>query len=375
MYTMTYPAKFRYPVYQPASQSIDVTADWGQGRFETTNDPALALSQPWSVAAVRVLCNEPGVFDYDPALADMDLSQFDLVLLSDIEYYSVKEIRAWIGKNKIQRYVLALGGLVQGEELDQSCMVYRPWWAYNLLRHNEYQDTYQDQKPYMFEALLGARRPHRDYVMMAMDKTALLDRSIVTYRDCFEGKLIDRNCDQFQQTFYDTPLKWPYVSANLDPAWEVTHNITRSISPYVPWNIYQRSHYSIVCETLGTGTTFFWSEKVTKCLLARRIFVFFGAQGFLARMRELGFETFGSILDESYDEHPVDSIRFERAMHQVLQLAYFENPKVLYERIQTILDHNQSRLRSYQIQFQATMSDLLHQHIEGGHWLWDDEVG
>jgi len=94
MYTMTYPAKFRYPVYQPASQSIDVTADWGLGRFETTNDPALALSQPWSVAAVRVLCNEPGVFDYDPALADMDLSQFDLVLLSDIEYYSVKDIRA-----------------------------------------------------------------------------------------------------------------------------------------------------------------------------------------------------------------------------------------------------------------------------------------
>jgi hypothetical protein len=270
--------------------------------------------------------------------------------------------------------VLAVGGLVQGEELDQSCMVYRPWWAYNLLRHNEYQDTYQDQKPYMFEALLGARRPHRDYVMMAMDKTGLLDRSIVTYRDCFEGKLIDRNCDQFQQTFYDTPLKWPYVSANLDPAWEVTDNITRSISPYVPWNIYQRSHYSIVCETLGTGTTFFWSEKVTKCLLARRIFVFFGAQGFLARMRELGFETFSSILDESYDEHPVDSIRFERAMHQVLQLAYFENPKVLYKRIQAILDHNQARLRSYQIQFQATMSDLLHQHIAGGHWLWDDEV-
>jgi len=312
-------------VYQPASQSIDVTADWGLGRFETTNDPALALSQPWSVAAFRVLCNEPGVFDYDPALADMDLSQFDLVLLSDIEYYSVKEIRAWIEKNKIQRYVLAVGGLVQGEELDQSCMVYRPWWAYNLLRHNEYQDTYQDQKPYMFEALLGARRPHRDYVMMAMDKTGLLDRSIVTYRDCFEGKLIDRNCDQFQQTFYDTPLKWPYVSANLNPAWEVTDNITRSISPYVPWNIYQRSH--------------------------------------------------SSILDESYDEHPVDSIRFERAMHQVLQLAYFENPKVLYERIQAILDHNQARLRSYQIQFQATMSDLLHQHIEGGHWLWDDEVG
>ncbi len=374
MYTMTYPAKFRYPVYQPASQSIDVTADWGQGRFETTNDPALALSQPWSVAAVRVLCNEPGVFDYDPALADMDLSQFDLVLLSDIEYYSVKEIRAWIEKNKIQRYVLAVGGLVQGEELDQSCMVYRPWWAYNLLRHNEYQDTYQDQKPYMFEALLGARRPHRDYVMMAMDKTGLLDRSIVTYRDCFKGKLIDRNCDQFQQTFYDTPLQWPYVSANLDPAWEVTNNITHSISPYVPWNIYQRSHYSIVCETLGTGDTFFWSEKVTKCLLARRIFVFFGAQGFLARMRELGFATFNSILDESYDEHPVDSIRFERAMHQVLQLAYFENPKVLYKRIQAILDHNQARLRSYQIQFQATMSDLLHQHIAGGHWLWDDEV-
>ena len=296
---MTYPAKFRYPVYQPASQSIDVTADWGLGRFETTNDPALALSQPWSVAAVRVLCNEPGVFDYDPALADMDLSQFDLVLLSDIEYYSVKEIRAWIEKNKIQRYVLAVGGLVQGEELDQSCMVYRPWWAYNLLRHNEYQDTYQDQKPYMFEALLGARRPHRDYVMMAMDKTGLLDRSIVTYRDCFEGKLIDRNCDQFQQTFYDTPLQWPYVSANLDPAWEVTDNITRSISPYVPWNIYQRSHYSIVCETLGTGTTFFWSEKVTKCLLARRIFVFFGAQGFLARMRQLGFETFSRSLTKA----------------------------------------------------------------------------
>jgi hypothetical protein len=133
------------------------------------------------------------------------------------------------------------------------------------------------------------------------------------------------------------------VSPHLDPAWEVAQNINNQISFIVPERIYQRTYYSILTETLGTGGGFFMSEKSIKALFAKRIFVLFGNQHHLKRLRDQGFQTFGSVIDESYDNSPLDFERFDLAMQQVVYLSQ-QDPVAVQNQLQSVLDHNHARL-------------------------------
>jgi len=361
-------AVFKYPVYNPCWETVDVAADWGI--TNTTQDVNLALSQPFSVAAVRVLYDETYIHDYDPNFPQIDLGKFDLVLLSDIEYYTQATIEEWAAKQNIKNYVLATGGLNDGEQLKDN-QLYRPFWMRHFLDRNlEYHDSSAPTKPYLFDALLGARRPHRDYVMLALDKTKLLNQSIVTYRDCFPGQVINNQNSEFQRIFWDTPLQWPYVSPNLDPAWEVPGPITNSISFMSPVELYRKTWYSILCETSGTGTNFFLSEKTVKAMFNHRMFVLFGPVNFLANLRKQGFETFRHFIDESYDSEPRDHKRFEMAMHQVMQLAWFEDPAEMYLQARPVLEHNYRRLFELEKQGRVDQRALLHKYISGEHWQW-----
>jgi len=361
-------ATFKYPVYNPCWQTFDVAADWGIKN--TTQDIDQALSQPFSVVAVRVLYNEPYIHNYDPNFPQIDLSQFDLVLFSDIEYYTQSVIEDWIKKQNVKNYVLATGGLNDQEQLQDNQM-YRPYWMRHFLDRNlEYHNNSADNKPYMFDVLLGARRPHRDYVMLALDKTGLLDRNIVTYRDCFPGEVINNQNAEFQRIFWDTPLQWPYVSPHLDPAWEVAGPINNKISFMSPVELYRKTWYSILCETSGTGTNFFLSEKTVKAMFNHRMFVMFGPVGFLANLRKQGFETFRHYIDESYDLETRDPKRFEMAMHQVMQLTWFEDPVEMYRQVQPVLEHNHRRLFELEQQCQMQQRELLHRYINGQHWQW-----
>lgn len=359
--------KFRYPIYNPCVNSVDVATDWNGLAFDTTQDIDVALAQPFSIAAMRVFYNEPHVFSYDPEIAQVDVSQFDLVLLSDVEYAQQWEIEAWINKNNIKNYVLALGGRGEHDTPDPKNMLYRPYWVKKYLEKNQFVDTQADHKPYMFDCMLGARRPHRDYVMLAMTRTGLLDHSIVTYRSGFPGEIINEYTKKYAEHFPDTPLCWPYVSPNLDPDWEVTNQMNNQISFISPNQIFQNTYYSILTETLGTGNNFFLSEKTIKAMFARRVFVVFGIRHYLKHLRELGFQTFEGVIDESYDDEPHDEIRFQKAMLQVMRLAWFENPKTVYDLISYALDNNQRTLAWLCEKSQQQMQELLQLHIPGQH--------
>jgi hypothetical protein len=102
--------------------------------------------------------------------------------------------------------------------------------------------------------------------------------------------------------------------------------------------------YSIVAETNWYNHWFF-SEKTAKVLMARRIFVFFGAANSLHLLRLMGFMTFDEILDESYDAMDDDQQRFTAAFDQVRRLAKMPAHQV-YQQAQRIVAHNQNHLRN-----------------------------
>jgi hypothetical protein len=351
--------KLCYPIYAPFDS---VATDWPVG--PTTKNLPEALASPYPIAVLPVMFNEPHMWCYDHTSSQLDLTQFDLIILSDIEFESVRNIQAWAERSKITNYILATGGQITNEVFDPDSMVYRPWWAYNLLKHNEYQETSSNQKPFVFEALLGARRPHRDYVMLALQHHNLVDKSIVNYRDVFTGAVVNHQTEEFAKIFSDQHLLYPYVSVNLNPDWEVQDNIEKSISPYVPWKIYQQTQYTILTETNGTGNCFFMSEKSTKALYAHRLFVAFSNANYLKGLHRLGFETFSSVLDESYDNNVLDFDRFRQATEQLLYLSN-QNYQTVYQKVKPILDHNHNRLFELQTETCKRMQQLLQERIPG----------
>lgn len=355
---------FRYPVYNPHIDVLDVAKDW---YFEhQTNDILLVLAQPYKVAAVRVLFDDVNIYSYDRNTADIDLSPFDLVVISDAEYFRSDDILKWIERKGIKQWVLAKGGK-DPADLDHSRVLYRPYWLRRFLEINQYQETNVANKPFVFESLMGARRPHRDYVMLAATQSGIDQHSIVTYRDVFHGNLINDQNKEFAALFPETTLNWPYISPNLDPAWEVAAKVDNTMSFISPVEIYRRCNYSVVTETLGTGQQFFLSEKTMKALFNKRVFVMFGNVLFLQRLRELGFKTFDTIIDETYDTNNIDAMRFELAMQQVHALRQ-QQPKQVYSQVNDILEHNHNHMYSLVDQCKANMLALLQQHIPAQHW-------
>jgi hypothetical protein len=349
-----YQSGFVYPVYDPGAAVFSVARDWG---LTGTNDLDLALAQPYKIACVRALFNEPHEFGYDPAL-QINFDQFDLVLVSDIEYSSIATIRSWLEKNGIRNWLIALGGIVDRENFDAGSMLYRYHWASQYTLRDSYTDTRGPSKPFLFDVLLGARRPHRDFVMLALDHEKLLNTSIVTYRDIFLGNVVNHQSEEFANMYPDVKLKFPYVSPHLNPDWEVLPELKNNISYLVPTEIYKRCYYSVIAETLGTGWTFFFSEKSAKAMFAGRLFVAFSNANYLKNLRELGFETFGDVIDESYDSDVLDFSRFSRTVDQLKQLAK-QDPQTVLTKIDAKLEHNRQQLGTMIINSRTQMIKLL----------------
>jgi hypothetical protein len=360
--------RFLYPVYNPCYRTVNAAHDWGLGIFDTTHDLDHVLSQPFKVAAVPVFYDDPDMFTWHPDVPKQDLSRFDLVLVSDPEYYDVNLVRDWINKQNIQHYVLATGGKTSCA-LNTHNELYRAYYIRPFLDLNCYQETRSTHKPFLFDALLGAQRPHRSYVMRALTRVGLLDQCIATYRRGFPGSVMAAH-SSLDTAFPGVDLAWPYVSPNLDPSWEVADNVNNQVSFLSPLEIYRRCWYSIVCETLYTGSDFFLSEKTIKAMFNRRITVTFAPAGFLAHLRSQGFATFSNVMDESFDQEPRDHVRFNMVMHQLMQLAWFEDPVEIYRSCRELLDHNHQRLQELELARLREQREMLHQHIPGHHWLW-----
>jgi hypothetical protein len=343
-------------IYSPGYQAID----WG---FDYPQVVSLeeALDQPTKIAALPVHYNNPQNFAYKEEFQSVDLSQFDLVLFTDIQFSRQTELVNWISTTNAKNWLLSVAGLYSDETLD-SRTVYRPWWSFTFLQWNPPRDDFPLDRPYMYDCLSGSRRDHRDYVMLSLEKHNLLDRGIATYRDIFIGNSFDKTPHHVAKHFPGQTLTWPYVSPNLKPEWEVRENLDHSISSIVPWEIYNRTYFTILVETLSSGNCYLMAEKIGKCLYGRRLFVHFGVAHWLERLRSFGFKTFDGIIDESYDSIDDDVERWKAAFAQVEYLSKQNLVDVLLQS-KRILDHNHRRLYEFKQEKYDEMWRMIQPHL------------
>lgn len=217
------------------------------------------------------------------------------------------------------------------------------WLDRTSIFYKKHPEVLSKLRPYAikektFDILLGRCKPHRTAVYNFINENSLNDQVIMTYlkgNDTLSLKEQDTN----GWIWEDDGLVLPNHNFN----WTVTpvqyHGYNMSLSQIVPISIYNQTAYSIVAETNNDNNYSFFTEKIVKPILARRLFIAAGGQYYLRNLRSLGFKTFDGIIDESYDTVADPAQRATLINEQIAYLISQDQQTVL-AKAKPIVDHN-----------------------------------
>lgn len=98
----------------------------------------------------------------------------------------------------------------------------------------------------------------------------------------------------------------------------------------------------LVTETVYFGRRLHLTEKTFKPICLRMPFIMVSAAGSLEYLRSYGFQTFGSLWDESYDHETDDLLRMQRITNLVRDLDRMTTQELhsLYNQARPIVEHN-----------------------------------
>lgn len=224
-------------------------------------------------------------------------------------------------------------------ELKYANYVQNTYW----LRSSSYMytdiDTFDThQKPYAFEAMYGMKKPHRCFVH---------DRITANANDSvFQTPFLEK-----ASVYSDTVRRDEFWEDDIEIIPGNPHHVRYKgnlmlPSQVLPRKIYDQAAYSIVCETSYDNRWSFFSEKIAKPLVAGRLFIVFSGQHYLRNLRKLGFKTFDTIIDESYDEYESDARRWNLALAEVYKLIERDQTEVLAQ-CYDIFKHNNEVIKTY----------------------------
>lgn len=190
------------------------------------------------------------------------------------------------------------------------------------------------EKHRYFDVLLGRQKPHRDQLYAAVDK----HYNIVKY---FPSQQ-DLDITQYNESNFAWPKEvLPIANSpvNFTAQEVVVDGVIVSLSQIIPVDIYNQTWYSLVAETMPDNELSFFTEKIIKCLLAKRLFVVVAGQHYLKNLQALGFKTFSTVIDESYDLEPDINQRIKLVLAQVEKLCQ-QDPIIITQQIEEVVEHN-----------------------------------
>jgi hypothetical protein len=126
-----------------------------------------------------------------------------------------------------------------------------------------------------------------------------------------------------------------------------------SLSQVIPCAIYNQTHYTLVAETCADNEFSFFTEKIVKPIVARRLFIVAAGQYYLRNLRALGFKTFDGIVDESYDNISDCTERMLAVTDQVNRLTKLDG-NLIESAIVSIIEHNYRHMMNFNWQESMT---------------------
>jgi hypothetical protein len=232
-------------------------------------------------------------------------------------------------------------------------------------------------------------RFHRTFFMSKLFKNGLQNQGLVAYhnisadKDCYEIKNANLSSGPLNRPSFLTTIPFTrsnnetmlyqasnrqlvqdfqrdvftYVNFNED------HNINdKSLSMHLQNNTLCRALVYVALETVVQYPKVFVSNISFKGIANKRPFVIFGVPGTLSYLKSLGFKTFDSWWDESYDQELNIEKRTDMIIQLLNTLTQYTIPQLsqMCSDMNSILDHNYNLLKNQiGLRHQQHLNDIL----------------
>jgi len=236
----------------------------------------------------------------------------------------------------------------------------------------------QPNKPYKFLFLNGRMRSHRKYLLESFRLSGLLDQSLWTCLDAKRARSRTISFEHNGENLLDTVRPVHY----LDPRYEYgnyANNVDRVtgnglyVKPalfnndwgeiYIKPEPYIDTYFSLVTETVFEYPHSFRTEKISKPLAIGHPFIVAANRGYYKDLHDLGFQTFGHVIDESFDLIDDNQKRIERIAQVVEDLCRQDLAKFL-EQCYTVCKYNQQHLAEIRLKLRQEFPDRFFQFLK-----------
>jgi hypothetical protein len=205
-------------------------------------------------------------------------------------------------------------------------------------------------------------RPHRLIILSLLQNDKLLDDTLSSFDMDEMLYTADAGLDLVSGGGYDNV---PYI---LDQNYKNKmstgfHNLTKIKKRVVDYDdlesiwgfafetkdIYEKTYFSIVPETLFYEMGTYLSEKAFKPIAHLHPFVMMGRPGILKTLKRIGFKTFSDFWDESYDDIENNSERIIKIYEVIKSLILKSNEEwdEMMKKMFHILEYNRNHLLKY----------------------------
>lgn len=212
-------------------------------------------------------------------------------------------------------------------------------WYYQRNLEQEPLSVHSEPRDREFTVLNRLHKSWRATAMADLKRTGVLDNSYWSY--CETGELGNDNpieTDAIPGLRLDTDqflAQAPYASDELDQARRNDHSST-------PVHYHANAYCNIVMEThfdADQSGGVFLTEKTFKPIKHGQLFFIAGPAGSLQALRDLGYRTFDSVLDNTYDRIADNTQRWIRLRSAIQQAQYRLADR--FDTARADIEHNQ----------------------------------
>jgi len=254
--------------------------------------------------------------------------------------------------------------LIGGGDMDDTwpCLQYESFlpkvldYDENLRAIQKYQDLYQTQRPYKFLFFNGATRYHRKYMLDRLH--SLLDCAIWTNLSQGNGKLKKLQSKYEVAEFnvdFDIDDQTFFIKSKIFPN-NVWGDVIMEANPYLD------TYFSLVTETVHRYPYSFRTEKIWKPVAIGHPWIAVANRGYYRDMRNLGFQTFEHLIDESFDMIDNNDERLERVAAVVEDLCQQDLVSFL-DACYNTCKYNQQHLAQLRSQVRQEFPNRFYQFV------------
>ena len=209
----------------------------------------------------------------------------------------------------------------------------RSFYKYNNINLNI------NYKSKWFCNLNNRQHEHRCETLAYLHSLNLIDKGIVSFRSLKKDTHTNfvqrcKNSPLSKEILQDTEKLLPLHVDHVESLNPIDYSKPNDFNPAI-----YSSLINLTSETFYYEPGLFLSEKTWKPILAGQMFIIIGQKYTLKRLRDIGFETFGHIVDESYDTMD-NNKRMYAAIDQLDMLLKKYTLKQLNKFTRKIRKHN-----------------------------------